>query len=136
MPERPPEDEDVLALIEQIRARSAAPRDPVARQTERRAYDRRGLGFTARRGDDAERDRQRRAVLLSYLRQLPEEALWLWIDGLWLGCATDAQLDALVRAVQESASQGASGPRPVERPAVPKKPPTRKTLHRKLKKQS
>ncbi len=102
MAEGPPKDEDVLWQIEQIRARSVeSVRDPVVRQVERRVYDRRGLGFTARREEDAHKNRQSRAFLSSYLRRLPPETLWLWIDGFWLGQATDAQLAALVNAVQE-----------------------------------
>jgi hypothetical protein len=104
--DEPPIDDDILSLIEHFRGRSAAPaRDPVERRTERRVADRRGLGLTARRRDDAERNRQRRTFLLSYLRRLPAETLWAWIDGVWLGCATDAQLDELMQAISESGMQ-------------------------------
>jgi len=99
----PPIDDDILRLIESFRVPSTpSVRDPVARRVERRVADRRGLGFTARRREDAERNRQQRAFLLSYLRQLPDETLWGWIDGFWLGYATDAQLNALIQAVHES----------------------------------
>ena len=106
MPDRPVDD-DVLDLIERMRTQPAEPaRDHVVRaRSERRVADRRGLGFTARRSNEAERNRQLRTVLLSFLRQLPVETLWAWIDGLWLGCATDAHLAVLMQALQESAKQ-------------------------------
>jgi hypothetical protein len=121
------EADDVLSLIEQTRAwldaRATAPaRDPVARQAERRVMERRRLGLAAPRKSDAARNRQRRQFLLSYLRQLPEDALWLWIDGLWLGHATEAQLAALVQSAIESARidalKGQRGPREHRRPRV------------------
>ena len=118
MPENgPPIDDDVLALIERFRARSTQkPREPVVRRSDRRVADRRGLGFTAHRRDDAERNRQQRTFVLSFLRQLPDDTLWAWIDGLLLGGATDAQLDVLVQAVKESGLTLPPKSRPKGRP--------------------
>ncbi len=119
MPEDPPEDDDdVLVLIERTRAQLAATsaRQNVTRQSERRGQDRRALGWAARRDGDADLNQQRRAFLLAYLRRLPYEMLWYWIDGLLLGTATDAQLAALMQAATQSSSTVPTGPRRVGRP--------------------
>jgi hypothetical protein len=71
----------------------------------------------ARRADDAALNRQRRAFLLDWLRNQPVETLMAWIDGLWLGQATEAQLAALVHAVEASATPPSpTRPRPRGRP--------------------
>jgi hypothetical protein len=64
--------------------------------------ERRKLGFTARRARDAELNRRRRAWLLAFLTRLSRQDLLLWIDGMWLGNATDAQLVALAAAAATS----------------------------------
>jgi hypothetical protein len=79
------------------------PRSDVERRSgERRRIDRRGYANTARRSEDAERNQHRRALLLSFLSTLSHDDLLLWIDRLWLGHATEPQLDALVASVRES----------------------------------
>lgn len=55
-----------------------------------------------RRAEDAERNQYRRAMLLSFLSTLSRDDLLLWIDRLWLGLASEPQLDALVASVRES----------------------------------
>jgi hypothetical protein len=67
----------------------------------RRRLERRGQG-TIRRVEDAERNQYRRALLLSFLGTLSHDDLLLWIDRLWLGLATETQLDAVVATVRES----------------------------------
>lgn len=117
-----PIDDDVFDLIQQqvrtgLVPEAASPREHVDRQGERRAVaDRRGLGFTARRDDDADRNREQRVFLFAFLRRLPDDTLWAWIDGLLLGNATGAQLAMLVDAAEESARAEASRPRAVGRP--------------------
>jgi hypothetical protein len=69
-------------------------RGPARRQGERRQP-----GFAARRGEDAELNRQRRAFRAEWLPLLPRDTLRLWIDGLWLGRASDADLTLPVNAV-------------------------------------
>jgi hypothetical protein len=99
-------------------ARTSAER----RDGERRRIDRRGYANTSRRAEDAERNQQRRALLLSFLSTLSHDDLLLWIDRLWLGHATEPQLDALVSVVRESPhfadrialSRTSSRPRPAE----------------------
>jgi hypothetical protein len=93
-----PIDDDVLALLGWFgpRREPETPRDHIERSTERRGPDRRGLGFTARRRDEAERNRQLRVFLLDYFRRLPHDDLLTIVDGLWLGLATDAQLVVLL----------------------------------------
>lgn len=68
---------------------------------ERRHLDRRGQ-VIVRRAEDAERNQYRRAMLLSFLSTLSRDDLLLWIDRLWLGVASEPQLDALVASVRES----------------------------------
>lgn len=95
------------------------------RAGERRRVDRRGHTNTARRTEDAERNQHRRALLVSFLGTLSHDDLLLWIDRLWLGHASEPQLDALVASVRESphfaqriASRRASRrPRAAESPA-------------------
>jgi hypothetical protein len=86
----------VLAARE-IRANADAER----RSDIRRRLERRGQG-TIRRVEDAERNQYRRALLLSFLGTLSHDDLLLWIDRLWLGLATEPQLDAVVASVRES----------------------------------
>jgi hypothetical protein len=50
--------------------------------------------------------------LLAFLTQLPHEELLLWIDGMWLGNATDAQLVALVANAATSGHADAVPPNP------------------------
>jgi hypothetical protein len=110
-----PIDDDILDLIERMirsRTEALAPRDPVERSVDRRGPDRRGLGFTARRKDDAELNRQRRCVLLDYFRRLSHDDLLTKVDGLWLGRATDAELAVLLDCAKNS--------------GMPSPPPSRK----------
>jgi len=72
------------------------------RQGERRRTDRRGRANGARRAEDAERNQHRRALLLSFLGTLSHDELLLWIDRLWLGQASEPQLENLVASVRES----------------------------------
>ena len=116
-------DGDPFSMIEKTRGRleAKARRKQVWRQPERRLRERRGLGFTAQRKDDASVQGQLRASLLAYLRRLPEDTLWRhWIDGLWLGQATEAHLRTLVTAAAQSG-------RPDQKPRgsrLPGRPPT------------
>jgi hypothetical protein len=64
--------------------------------------DRRGHANISRRAEDAQRNQQRRALLLSFLSTLSHDDLLLWIDRLWLGHATEPQLEALASVVRES----------------------------------
>ena len=105
-------DETRRWLAPKTSSRSAADR----RDGERRRADRRGQANTARRAEDAERNQHRRALLLSFLGTLSHDDLLLWIDRLWLGHASEPQLDTLVASVRESphfaeriASRRASG---------------------------
>jgi len=93
------------------------------RGPERRQGDRRARGFASRRADDRERNRQCRTFLLAYLQQLPPATLWLWIDGLWLGCANDAQLVALMECARASGTLRPVAPLPSRG-----RPPTRELL--------
>jgi len=72
------------------------------RHGERRRTDRRGRANGARRAEDAERSQHRRALLLSFLGTLSHDELLLWIDRLWLGQASEPQLENLVASVRES----------------------------------
>ena len=76
--------------------------DAERRRGERRLVDRRGRANGARRAEDAERHQHRRALLLSFLGTLSHDDLLIWIDHLWLGQASEPQLDALVASVSES----------------------------------
>ena len=68
---------DIRAWFEsEQRERSYGPRGP-----ERRDRERRQLGVTARRADDAELNRRRRAFLLGFLQQLPPDTLWSLSGG-------------------------------------------------------
>ena len=113
-----PED-DLDPYIRRLFPSDVPARKPVTRGADRRQNDRRQLGFRACRTDDADLNQRRRTLILWYLRQLPTERLWEWIDGLWLGCATDAQLDALGKAVEDSGPPRLPlGPLPKGRPRV------------------
>jgi hypothetical protein len=99
--------DDLQPSIDETRRWLAAPtteaRSTVERRGgERRLIDRRGHANTVRRVEDAERNQHRRALLLSFLSTLSHDDLLLWIDRLWLGHATEPQLDALVSSVRES----------------------------------
>ena len=76
--------------------------DVERRRGERRRLDRRASANGARRAEDAERNQHRRALLLSFLGTLSHDDLLIWIDRLWLGQASEPQLDALVASVRES----------------------------------
>ena len=76
--------------------------DVERRRGERRLTDRRGRANGARRAEDAERNQHRRALLLSFLGTLSHDELLLWIDRLWLGQASEPQLENLVASVRES----------------------------------
>lgn len=98
--------DDLQPSIDEVRRwlapPSAHPRSDAERRGEtRRNLDRRTHGIT-RRAEDAERNQQRRALLLSFFSTMSHDDLLLWIDRLWLGHATEAQLDALVASVRES----------------------------------
>jgi hypothetical protein len=99
--------EDLQPSIDETRRWLASPNtrtksDAELRGGERRRMERRGYANTVRRAEDAERNQHRRALLLSFLSTLSHDDLLLWTDRLWLGHATEAQLDALVASVRES----------------------------------
>ncbi len=108
-------------LIE--RTRAWTPRDipdQERRRAQRRKAERRTASHAARRAEDGERNLAQRRFLFSYLQTLPFDELWLWIDGLWLGQATDAQLAALEQCVAHSADNNApKKPQLVGRPRLP-----------------
>ena len=98
-------DDDVRALIERMirsRMEPQAARADVVRGADRRRAERRGLGFTARRRDDAQLNRQLRVFLYDYFRRLSHDDLLTKVDGLWLGRATDAELVVLLDCAKES----------------------------------
>lgn len=80
------------------------------RNQERRRRDRRGLGVSARRDDDRALNRQRRAFLFDFLKRLPADTLWMWIDGAWLGSVTDQQLAALIESAVQSGDPSLATP--------------------------
>jgi hypothetical protein len=106
------DDDDVRSPIEPTRARlkEKSAGEHITRQPDRRLEDRRGLGFKSRRKDDTELNRQVRAFLSNHICQLPEETLRLWIDGLWLGTATEAQLAVLVELAQRQRAADSAAP--------------------------
>lgn len=100
----PDEDESIFTIAaellgvtpEEARASLGAPPTHHVRGPERRQQDRRHqLGFKARRRDDVERNRRRRAWLVSFLTALPTDTMTMWIDG-WLSVVTDSQLATFV----------------------------------------
>jgi hypothetical protein len=128
----PDRDDDLVALIEQTRTwmTANAARAVGRRQAERRGPDRRAPAFASRRGMDTERNHQRRGFLFSCLRQLPEETLWIWIDGLWLGQATQPQIAALMHAATETmAAEATNAARPARRGGRPRADPILPDVH-------
>lgn len=102
---RPPD--DLQTTIDDARRSLTVPatRTPSAgerRGGDRRRMDRRGHENTPRRAEDAERNQHRRALLLSFLGTLSHDDLLLWIDRLWLGLATEPQIEALIASVREA----------------------------------
>lgn len=75
--------------------------------------------------NDADEQRlELRAFLYSYIKKLPQEQLRVWIDGLWLGNASDAQLSALLNCVVETERLKQTAPKPRGRG----RPPTEQLL--------
>src|SRR5687768_2848665 len=75
-------------------------RDLQQRGPERRRGDRRvNQASRPRRQEDADRNVAVRAFISRYLNRLSVMKLRLWVDGLWLGTATDDQLRMLVDAI-------------------------------------
>jgi hypothetical protein len=94
-----PDDERTLVAPEHVRG------------PERRSRSDRRQPWTPARESDAQVRRARIAWLNAFLRGLPAETLWVWIDGLWLGGASDAALDHLVEAAIASGDPHAVAPR-------------------------
>ncbi len=94
--------EDLQPSIDETGRWLTSPNTHTRSDAERRRIERRGYANAARRAEDAERNQHRRALLLSFLSTLSHDDLLLWIDRLWLGHATEPQLDALVASVRES----------------------------------
>jgi hypothetical protein len=94
--------EDLQPSIDETGRWLTSPNTHARSDAERRRMERRGHANPARRAEDAERNQHRRALLLSFLSTLSRDDLLLWIDRLWLGHATEPQLDALVASVRES----------------------------------
>jgi len=61
-------------------------------------------------------NRRRRAWLFAFLTRLPHEDLLLWIEGMWLGNATAAQLVALVATAATNEHADAIPPSTPPRP--------------------
>lgn len=94
--------------------KTGSPSEPAF--VERRSVDRR-----VNVPDQADRTLKLREFVFAYLRQLPEADLWLWIDGVLLGQATEPQLVALVTCVTESEAirkRAGTGARPAGRPKL------------------
>lgn len=98
--------DDLQPSIDEVRRWLAPPSAHAGSGGERRGDARRSLDrrthVSARRAEDAERNQHRRALLLSFFSTMGHDDMLLWIDRLWLGHATEAQLDALVASVRES----------------------------------
>lgn len=101
MSEGKPPDDDIGAFLGwAARTYAGSPRTRVERGPERRVRERRALGYTARRENDADLNRKSRQFLFAWLNQLPRDRLMLWLDGVILGNLTDAQLAILVETVE------------------------------------
>jgi hypothetical protein len=98
--------DDLQPSIDEVRRWLAPPSVHARSDVERRGDARRGVErrthASTRRAEDAERNQHRRALLLSFFSTMGHDDLLLWIDRLWLGHATDVQLDALVASVRDS----------------------------------
>ena len=64
--------------------------------------NRRGLFPASHEPENVETLLKLHRFVFAYLQQLSESELWLWIDGLWLGRATEPELAVLMRCVTET----------------------------------